>query len=135
MSMTLDTMRCPRCGGDMLTATDNYSLEQNRECICCGMTQELRYHYKTKMRYVKKQSRPNALILVKLHDGDYWVKAFFGRRSYHVVRQWLKIIRSNPTVYNLKGSYGTVWDRKHHKLRIVFGKDLPIYDDAYYEDE
>ena len=135
MSMTLDSMRCPRCGGDMLTVTHNLSLEQNRECYCCGMGQELRYSPKTHMLCVRKEERPDAFIYVEGHDGNGWGQAFYGPGVYHEVKAWRKIIRSQPHIYNLARCYGTVWSRKHKKLRIVFGENLPIYGDAYYEDE
>lgn len=136
MSKITDTIRCPYCGGDMLTTTNIHTNAQDRECCLCGVEQEIRFNPKTHSRYIMRQFRPRALIYLEQADGSYsYIQINHSRKVYHLVKAWKKRIYAAPGVYNVAKCYGTIWNPKRKKLKIVFGKELPRHDDAYYADE
>lgn len=131
MSCFSDTKRCPYCRGDMLTTEHMSSGARWHVCGSCGATED--WFWDDKGVFHHKLCRPTAYVSLMFQDGCREFK-YFGKHPHQWVKDWKK------NVPHIKGviiteSFGVVYNKKHKKLKTIFGTQPTIYPDAYYEDD
>lgn len=135
MSYLSDTKRCPYCRGDMLVTTHMASGWKIMECAACGTQESIDWNEKGNL--VHKRVTPTAFVAVMYSDGIQEFP-YFGKHPYKWVKEWKHSLFQNAAKYEpdiiARESFGVVYNKKHNKLVVMFGKP-PIYPDEYYEDD
>ena len=131
MSYFSDTQRCPYCRGDMLITEHMSSGTRRHECGSCGIEEEWRWDESGNYKHTFK--RPTAYVSLLFPSGCREFK-YFGKHPNKWLKGWKKsIVHMKGIIIN--ESFGVVYNKKHNKLKTIFGPKPTIYPDSYYEDD
>ena len=132
MSTVISGEICPQCKGSAYNEFNTHTWEEYSICEYCGRRFETHLQLNEDGLLFKSEAYPCGKMLRSFSKG-YGVMCLtyddgngqfipFVSNKWKEVKNALKIIERNREILSLGDCYITKWDKKHKKLKTVFGK-------------